>query len=478
MKKDRNKIFEFLTLICMVIGIVIGTGEFIKNDNEKGSGHVLDATQNGWMAILLWAIIGIACVFMMLCFIEVASSTFKKGNGTTSSWAKIFINRKIASFISLFWIFFYVPIFYSVLSLMIIKYSLVSFDLTPDSGSLKYTMIYIFGSLGFLLFFAFLNTYFRTAGKYFQIIGTFLKLIPFILILLIGFIFPAHPNAFTKDDYQTWNATNFFSATGPILFSFDGFIFAANLQKETKNKDLIFKALLGGILIIVVVYILEAIALFSGTDSGAVSDLFANVFHTKNVDLVLNLMIVMAIIIGLNGNSLVGANYIVTDSNMNLICTFNKNISQKHSGLFQLCIGLIWFSLLTFLGLFVNNGMHGGVYDPGYYSDIFSNIIVIFAFIVYITILISAIINRFTKKVEVIKVKNMIFYGIVSITILVICISYSLVITIMNFDITTFLLFGTLVTHFILFLLNEVLLKKYPPEKHEENEYENEFIAI
>ncbi len=470
MKDRKQKTFEFLTLLCMVVGIVIGSGEFVKNDDN--SGHVLGSTQNATMGILVWIFIGIGCLFMMLCFIEVTSATLKNGNGTISNLAKLFIGRKAGSFTSLFWIFIYLPIMYSLLSLFGIKYLLISLDVNMDAGSLKNTIVYIFGSLGFLLFFTLLNTYFRTAGKYFQIIGTFLKLIPFILILLIGFIFPAHPNAFTRDDYQTWNVTNFFTAVGPILYSFDGFIFAANLQKETKNKDVVYKALLVGILIIVIVYVLEAAALFTGTDSGVVSDLFENVFHTKNVDLILNLMIVMAIIVGLNGYTLIGPNYIVNDSEQKLIYTFKKRISFKKSSFFQMFLGLVWLTLFLLLGLIIDNGIHNGNYDPTYFSDLFSNILAMFGFITYSVVLIGAIINRFTKKVEVKKVKFMILYAIISLIILGISIIYSLYITFIENNILTYLLIGTVIVSLIIFGINEYLLrsnKKIDEIEPEEN---------
>ncbi len=460
-----KKSFEFFTLLCTVVGIVIGTGEFIKNDNSDTS-HILGATQNAWMAIILWILIGICCIFMILCFIEIASTTKYKGNGTTSNWAKIFISPKIASFISIFWVFFYVPIIYTALSIWIVEFFMKSFNASfIDSKNTMSILTYIFMSAGFMVFFALLNCLTRTPGKIIQIVGTFFKAVPFILILFLGLIFPSSPNAFNDPSLQHWSITNFFLATGPVLFSFDGFIFAANMQEETENKNALNKALIVGIIIIVIVYTLEAISLFLGTATGSVADLFSNIFKSSSVNIILNLLITIAIVVGLNGNTLIGANYITTDSKNKLLYTFNKKISLKSSGVIQLLISLIWYIPLIFLGLFQNNGLHPGtggklVFQPWYYADVLSNIVVIFAFLIYMLIIIFAVINRYTKRVVTEKVKYMPFFAYISTAVLLILISYSLYAILAKLDLSSLLLICIIFFNFLIFIINSWLLKK------------------
>ncbi len=466
MNTRKNKFFEFLTLLTTIVGIVIGTGEFVKNDNWS-EGHVLYSTNNNAiMAMTVWFIIGIACIFMMLVFMEVASATSKHGNGTTSSWLKIFASRRLASFVSLFWIFLYVPVFYSFFSIATTEYIFVSFNITAVYST-KFILIYYFVGLFVLIFFTMMNTFVYVFGKYLQIFGTALKIIPFVLILILGFI-PAlnnsgGSNAFDDPNNHLWKASNFFLATGPILFSFDGFIFATNLQKETKHKHLISISLFTGIIIIVIIYILEAFALFFGTKDGSVMTLFQNSFGSKIAELI-DLLIVFAILISMNGNSLVGARYIITDTNAKLLYSNNKKISLNKSGTIQMLIGLVWFIILLTLGIFVNKGMYKSgdtlEFEPYHFSDLMSNAVVMIAFLIYILIMIFAVINRIRKKIETIKIKGMPIYAIISILILVPSILYSFYLIIISKDITKYLILMSVIINLILFSMNEFVLQK------------------
>ncbi len=487
-KTRKNKIFEFLTLISMIIGIVIGTGEFIKNDNEH-PGHILYETHNNViMALSIWVIIGISCIFMIIGFAEIASSTAKKGNGTTSNWAKLFIGRKCASFISIYWVFIYLPIIYTLFSIMAIQFLLSSFGLDKSNAITHLSAIsastYLLGGIAIFLFFTLLNSLSQKAGKHVQIIGTFLKIIPFVLILFIAFIpswnhtANSGGNAFNHDNKE-WSVSAFFLTTGPILFSFDGFILASNLQKETKNKQLVYSSLIIGMVVIVLVYILEAVALFVGSSNGNVLTLFQNAFGSEKVAVAFNLMIVFAILIGLNGVTVGGARYIVSDTSIGLLASFNKKINFKRSGLIQMFIGAIWFLILILLGLVIKN--KDGTFAPDIYADIMSNIVVEFAFIIYILLIFAGVVNRFTKKVKTNKLKFMPFFAIVGGTIISIFTITSLVLTIIAHTSTTdiltrYIMIGVIVLNILIFFINEYFLIKYKIKEPEEKINKEEIL--
>ncbi len=228
-KKNKSKVWEFLTLLTMIVGIVVGSGEFIKNDDTPG--HILFVSNNGYLAVLVWVIIGICCIFMMVAFIEIASSTEKEGNGTLANWSKKFISRRAGSLVSIFYIFFYTPILYALFGIVSMNFFLTAIQISFTSFSVKVALVYISGGVLIISFFTLLNAFFRKQGKYFQIIGTFIKFIPFILILIAGFFWIQPSNVFNDDKFQKWKISNFFLVSAPIMFSFDGFIFAANLQK-------------------------------------------------------------------------------------------------------------------------------------------------------------------------------------------------------------------------------------------------------
>lgn len=459
----HNRIFEFITLTSMVVGIVIGVGIFIKNDT--GPNHVLNLSNgNGYIAIIAWFIIGISCVLAMICFIEIASSTAKKGHGTLPSWTSKFISRKAGSFVSLFFIFIYIPILYAFFSVLAVQKILVALNL-DHLNHLSQDIIYIVLGLCIFTFFILLNVLTTKPGKYAQIAGTFIKIIPFALILVCGLFMPTNPNVFTKSETAPWNINSFFAITGPILFSFDGFIFAANLQKETKNKDVLYKALITGIITIIIVYVLETISLFMGTTDGSVTSLFLRIFGDK-LTVFFNLILVIIVFTSLNGYTIIGSRYILLDSEIGLIHTFRKKITFRMSGFIAALIGLIYFIVLLSLGIFVNNGIHENQYYPIYYIDQFSNIISIFAFILYAVLMFSLFINKFTKKVKIYKkMKLTIVASIISPLILLTFTLYNLYLIIAIWDITSFILLIIVFINILLFIINEFLLSKAKPSE-------------
>ncbi len=450
----KSKIFEFLTLLSSVVGIVLGTGEFIKNDNKPG--HVLFYTHNPILALIIWSIIGISAILMLFCFIElIASST--SPNSSLSCLVSKFISRKLGSYVSLFFIFIYYPIIYTYFSMMLVYW------LTLVTNWTIQPIMYLFLSIVFILFFGLLNSFTRKPGKYYQIIGTFFKLIPLFLVLILGFFFHNSDNTFVDPDLKKWNFESFFLATGPILFSFDGFIFAANLQKETKNKSLVYKALISGMIIVVIAYLLETLALFLGTKDGSVLTLFTNIFG-KNVGSIFSIMIIFVISISLNGYTMVGNALIYNDADEKLIFSFRKKVALKWSGLFQVSIALMWLLILFVIGTSVNNGAHSvdnkTEYYPIFYAEIFSNIISIFSFLVYSLLLVSLVFNRIFNKNNLSKSNKVTpYFATISAIVFLTFIIFKLYLVISKLDITTFILFGIIIFSILIYFLNEYLLK-------------------
>ncbi|WP_425379354.1 hypothetical protein [Spiroplasma endosymbiont of Polydrusus pterygomalis] len=66
--KKHVKFFEFLTVFSTAIGITIGIGIYLKNDTSEG--HVLYFTQNPYLAIGLWVLVGNLGMAMIMVFIE------------------------------------------------------------------------------------------------------------------------------------------------------------------------------------------------------------------------------------------------------------------------------------------------------------------------------------------------------------------------------------------------------------------------
>ncbi|WP_338955263.1 amino acid permease [Spiroplasma endosymbiont of Polydrusus cervinus] len=409
--KKHVKFFEFLTVFSTAVGITIGIGIYLKNDNSEG--HVLYFTQNPYLAIGLWVLVGILGMAMIMVFIEVTSVKTKSGHGTLASWANVLIGRKVGSLISLFYIFFYFPILLGLFPIFSIN---AMFDALAIESISKGTQNIISVSVGLviLILFFLLNIFLRNIGKWVQAIGTFIKFIPLLVSLVVGFIAPINGNVF--DTYKDLKFGNFFMGLLPVLFSFDGFIYAAGLQKEVSNKNVVPKALFTAMLFITIFYILKVISLFLGTNDGSVFTLFKNVIEGP-VAKILMWFIMLTALISINGLTFVAPSLGHTVQEENLIYIGKKELNYQQIGLIQMGITISFNLLLIGLSL-------GLIGDPMYLLDLSSNAVSFTAFLCYISLIIVICVNRYTKRVEVTKVKGMYYYAGFSLFLLIGSISY------------------------------------------------------
>jgi len=495
-KKKRS--LEFLTIITAVVGIVIGVGIYVKNDNHPG--HVLGDVGNPIVSIILWAFVGITVLTLMIFFLEIASSTAKTGNGTLSNWFRLFIGRKSASVVGIYYVFIYLPINYGFFATIIVSYILKAANIQDSLTAGELIGLYLTFGLLFIVFFSMLNCFLRDFSKLFQIAGTILKLVPLVLVLLAiaipdttwGVFFNSDAKEQTVNGGLTWSTSlesidgaKIFSGFAPILFAFNSFISAANLQGETENKDLVGKTILAGVIFCIIFYVLVSLGLFLGSKDGSVVSFFDYMisgFKTKapsepqsSVSILIgNLVLAVICLISINSYTLLGPNFFYSDAKDGIIFVNNKRITLVRAAIFQMILGCFFFIILTLLGIF----NHVSVADPSqrpaisYFFDQASNAGAIIGFTFYIILLIAGMLNRKTKRVEVKKLRNWVFWtcSIFSLISLGFMLAYSYVdffilsaIEGPNKDLAKPIsmvayLFGM----GILWILNEILFKKVP----------------
>ncbi len=405
--KKHVKFFEFLTVFSTAVGITIGIGIYLKNDTSEG--HLLYFTQNPYLSIGLWVLVGILGIAMIMVFIEVTSVKTKSGHGTLSSWANILIGRQVGSLIELFYIFFYFPILLGLFPIFSINAMFDALEVQSISKETQHIIAIAVGLVILILFYL-INIFFRNVGKWVQTIGTFIKFIPLLVSLFIGFVAPIENNVFDK--YRELKFGNFFMGILPVLFSFDGFIYAAGLQKEVSNKNVVPKALFAAMLFITIFYILEVISLFLGTNDGCVFTLFKNLIGGP-IAKVLMWFIMLTALMSINGLTFVAH----TVQEENLVYIGKKELSYQQIGLIQIAITVCFNLILMGLSL-------GIIGDPMYLLDLSSNAVSFTAFLCYISLIIAVCVNRYTKLVEVAKVKGMYYYAGFSLFLLIGSIGY------------------------------------------------------
>ncbi len=417
-KKD-NIGFSFWGIVASIVGVVIGIGIFFKAEaviSETGS----------IMSIFAW-IVGAAVVgLMLMSYIEVASSTAKTGEvGSLSTWTKKFFNIKVAKVVGLFINFIYLPsiiVMVSGISTTFIMDAAISggsnaFNTDWKQFAFIVCMSAVFIALGFAI-----NAYLKRGGEKVQMVGTVIKFVPSFIVIVVGF-FMAITGAIGGsippiEDQPPAGGTSpatfvngFFLAMPAILFSFDGFIYASNLQNEMKDKSKFPKAILTSLVIIALTYILISVMTvwIGSPDTGySIPDILNRMFAGQTWLTSLTLaFIAISGLTGLNGfmmSSIHGFRALSQDSMINdkkgtLQKTDNNGVPRNSGYAILGAIGF-WFVVMWLLEV-ARYFIDGSGYSWTTMIDQYVTANVIIANFFYALIIVGAIANRKTKKVEV-----------------------------------------------------------------------------
>ena len=284
MENKLEKKYGLFTAICMVVGIVVGSGVFFKAQVilQKTGGDMP-------LGVLAWLIGGAIMIVCILAFSAMAQK-YEKVNGIVD-YAEAIVGKRYGYYIGWFLSTTYYPTLTSALAWLSARYTLVfvtSVDpdfpliVPADAGGC------IIGPecLALMLFYMVcayaVNALSpKLAGK-FQVATTVIKFIPLALMAVVGIIFGL--------------------ANGMLTNNFTPPAINAELKDSKRNLP---KALLSGGLIIVATYILYYIGVAGGAtnqelcDSGATAA-FINVFGPV-LGNILNLFIAISCMGTMNG---------------------------------------------------------------------------------------------------------------------------------------------------------------------------------
>ena len=310
-----TKKYGLLTAISMVVGIVIGSGVFFKVQN------ILEVTNgNVWTGILSLVIGGSIMIVCAITF-SILATKYTKINGIVDYSDEV-VGRKYGHLMAWFIATIYYPAMTSVLVWITARYTGVLFGWQLNSANvMTLGMLYYAGILAVNALSP------KLAGKL-QVSTTVIKLIPLILMAVIGFIYGLINNVVKYqvvngeivkigqtsiqiliENFKSSSEFSFVSLLRAIVaaaFAYEGWMVATSISEELKNarKNLPI-ALLVGTIIIMLVYVLY----FLGVTGGATVDvlinggaqyaflqIFGDVFGT-----ILNVFIVISCIGTLNG---------------------------------------------------------------------------------------------------------------------------------------------------------------------------------
>lgn len=266
---EIKKQYGIWTGIAMVVGIVIGSGVFLK------AGGVLKlAGGNLKLSILAWFIGGLIMITSSFCF-AVFATKVTKYNGVVD-YVEVASNEKIGY--SLAWMItsFYYPIVASIVAVFAGSYFFKMIGLNIGLTDWQ-NFLFAFGIITLVVIMNYLSP---IIASRFQISATVVKLIP-ILLIAIGGLFAS---LIVGNDYGIINAfknnaegyeLNFGEAVKKTAFAYEGWVCATAINAELKDsKKNLPKALVGGTIAILVFYIVYYVSLSAilGNEANIIQD--------------------------------------------------------------------------------------------------------------------------------------------------------------------------------------------------------------
>lgn len=311
MENGLKKQYGLLMAICMVVGTVVGSGVFFKAQ------AILQKT-NGDMplGILAWIIGGAVMICCVLAFCVMAQR-YEKVNGLVD-YAEATVGSKYAYMMGWFATTIYTPAMTSVLAWLTARYFLtfmvsVNPDLQLAGDPVTGTETFLLAGFILIVVFAINTLSSKLAGKL-QISATFIKLIPLLLMAVVGTIYglthnlAGEPTSILSSNFATsvGDISPLFGAVVATAFAYEGWILATSINSEIKDskKNLPIALVLGGI-IIIAIYLFYYIGIAGGASvdtlmnegtAPAFTTVFGNVLGN-----ILNLFVAVSCLGTLNG---------------------------------------------------------------------------------------------------------------------------------------------------------------------------------
>ena len=405
--ESLKKKYGVFTAICMVVGIVIGSGIFFKAKDvlTASGGDALFST-------LAWMISGIIMVIIATTF-AIMATKYEKVNGAVD-YAEAMCGTRFAYYVGWFLSVIYYPAMTAVLAWVSARYTLVACGyieapllFLPGGNSTLNSPECITLALFYLILAFFVNTIApRLAGK-FQISSTIVKLVPIAFIAIVGTIIGLVNGRLIENFELAYelgasntDGVGLFPAICSTIFAYEGWIVATSINSEMKDsKKNLPIALCVGTLIIVAAYTLYNLGILGLAGIGDVTangTTIAFKFFGNAMATIINVLVIISCLGTLNGLMLGGVRGIYSLSARGegfapaTFAQVDKKTNIPHnSAIFSLMMCAVWFVYFVLLG--------AGLFDFGTvskYAFDSSELPIITLYALYIPILISMMIKE------------------------------------------------------------------------------------
>ena len=251
MGNELKKKYGLITAICMVVGIVIGSGVFFKAEKVMNN-------NNGNMAKSLLTVVIVGAIMIVCAYVfSILAQRHEKVNGIVD-YAEVSCGPLYAYGVGWFMTTIYYPTLTSCLAWISAQYTCVLFGWDPATDlHLAIAAFYLVAGYAVNALSP------KLAGK-FQVSCTFIKLIPLAVMALVGTV-AGLINGKTVDAFANPPAIlpgvghqsgGILAAVVAFAFAYEGWIIATSINAELKDsKKNLPRALILGAIIVVAVYL-------------------------------------------------------------------------------------------------------------------------------------------------------------------------------------------------------------------------------
>ena len=252
---ELKKKFGLVTAICLVAGIVIGSGVFFKATSvfNNNGGDMLKSI----LTVLVVGILMTTCAYTF----SILAGKHSKVNGLVD-YAEGECGIGLAYSVGWFMSVIYYPIIGSTLAWVSANYTCSLFGIDNANIRLLITASYL------LLSFVLNVVAPKISGK-FQVSTTVIKLIPLVIMAVVGTIVglvngQTFENLTADTTVMVESSGSFFGAVVAFAFAYEGWIIATSINAELHDsKKNLPKALIIGTLIVISVYVTYFIGIAS-----------------------------------------------------------------------------------------------------------------------------------------------------------------------------------------------------------------------
>ncbi len=255
MKNELNKKFGLITAICMVAGIVIGSGVFFKATPvfTNNGGNMV----NSILTVLVVGILMTTCAYTF----SILAAKHSHVNGIVD-YAEGECGTGLGYTVGWFMSAIYYPVIGSTLAWVSANYTCSLFNISNANVRLLLTATYLVGSFV-------LNMVSPKISGKFQVSTTVIKLIPLAAMAIVGTVMGLINGQTIENLAQdtaaiTSSGGSFFGAIVAFAFAYEGWIIATSINAELHDaKKNLPKALVIGTLVVITVYITYFIGIAS-----------------------------------------------------------------------------------------------------------------------------------------------------------------------------------------------------------------------